>query len=143
MGKEKPQNQSWEEGIIGNMKEHPLADPRAQALNEKLVKAALFMETDQQELCTRLYVQYIAGVVIPETWWQDTGWANKVGRNLNTRDGLSRNGVGFWQELQQAIPGFFSVEELEWLVEKDSQGGGGGVLLFYMSLPKKCFIYKG
>jgi len=94
-------------------------------LRQKFIRASILMTEDEANICTKLYVEHIAGVD-----WDDEKVFEKVGKNLNGVGDKPKNDfLAFWRELHIATPDFLTDEEAEWLADVDTGGDGAFVLL--------------
>jgi len=94
-------------------------------LRQKFIRASILMTEDEAIICTKLYVEHIAGVK-----WDDEDMLNKVGRRCNGLDEKTRDDAeSFWKELNASIPGFLTDDEAKWLVNVDTSGYGAFQLL--------------
>ena len=88
--------QEYLQKLINNVSQPPIfEDPQTQSLYEKFIKASFLMEKEEQETCTRLYVEHIAQVKMPEEWWKDNMWLDKVGQNRNCATRPLEDGITF------------------------------------------------
>ncbi len=94
-------------------------------LRQKFIRASILMTEDEAVICTKLFVEHIAGVN-----WNDEKMLEKVGRNCNgVGTKALDDGATFWRELHGSVQDFLTDDEANWLIEKDVNGVGAFELL--------------
>jgi hypothetical protein len=104
------------------------ADPVVQKYDNKFLMLAFQMDENEQIKVVNSYVQHIAGIEPT-----DPNWSNKAGKRLNGIGDAPYDGIKFWENISQDLPGIFSEEEKKWLVENDPHASGALNLLSYMT----------